>query len=203
MIEIVCGPMMAGKTEYLLSKISKYSAVGRDVLVFKPKIDTRSHNALFSRSSGSVSADEVDTWGEIYSLYQSKPASSKSLIVVDETQFLPSLVEDGFKLDVEVQTPIKRSIAKSLRDFHDKYRGLDIIVSGLLFTTEQEPFLTMQSILTVSDKVTHLTGFCVWCGEEAAFTICNVKKDADVMIGDKDIYETRCGRCIRHNNPNW
>ena len=40
-IEVVCGPMFAGKTEELIRRIRRLEYSKQKVLVFKPKIDNR------------------------------------------------------------------------------------------------------------------------------------------------------------------
>jgi thymidine kinase len=193
MIETVIGPMFSGKTEYLLSQAAKLRAVGYEVVAFKSIIDTRSPNALTSRIGTSFPAVMVTRWEDIYRLTV-MGNYRKQVILIDEIQFMPEQSMDG-RTAGRFVWDMKQSIQ---HEFHIK-----IICSGLLYTTEQKPFHTTQSILTVTDKITHCTALCKLCESTAAFTICTERKTTDVVVGDSEKYEPRCGNCYSIGNPNW
>jgi len=196
MIELVVGSMFSGKSEYLLSQASKYKAIGYNVLPFKSTIDTRSSGVLHSRVGSSVSATEVSTWREIEDTvfkHQGQP----TLALIDEVHFMPphEIVDQKY-LDA----------GYFLWNLRERCRyELKIILAGLLFTTERVPFPTPQSILTVSDKITHLRALCTVCGNPAAFTICTKAKERSTkpLVGDSELYAPRCGKCYSVGNPNW
>ena len=43
-IEVVCGSMFSGKTEELIRRVRRAKYANLDVIIFKPKIDTRDKN---------------------------------------------------------------------------------------------------------------------------------------------------------------
>jgi thymidine kinase len=189
MIELVTGPMFSSKSEHLLSEASRYKSVGYEVLFFKPRMDTRSSNEIFSRIGRGHPAIEISEWSELEDrVIRQYP--SKTIVLIDELQFMPE--SDGIR-------GAGRILWDLLRDC--KYE-IVIVAAGLMFTTELKIFPTTASVMTVSDRIIHRKALCKVCGKEAAFTICTMPKSEDVLVGD-DIYEARCGRHYDTNNPNW
>ena len=45
-IEVICGPMFAGKSEELLKRLKRLEYADVPFIIFKPKIDTRSKKML-------------------------------------------------------------------------------------------------------------------------------------------------------------
>jgi thymidine kinase len=81
-LEIVVGPMFAGKTSYALDWIYKQSGTG---LVLKPRIDSRYRSNVIVSHSGEMYpckyVDEVTSY----------ELSVVEYIVVDEAQFVPNI----------------------------------------------------------------------------------------------------------------
>lgn len=200
MIELVVGPMFGGKSEYILSKASKHKAVGWDVLAFKPETDNRTMG-IRSRIGQGMDAMSVKKWESIEEIVLAQNGK-KTLVIIDECQFMPSVTESHpyNRVDGALKFPSAGRFLWNLR--HKCRYDIHILVAGLLATTELTPFQTTQNIFAIADRITHLTAFCAECGDEAAFTICTVPKTEDVLIGD-EIYSPRCARCLPIKNPNW
>ncbi len=177
-IEVICGPMFAGKTEELIRRITRMDYAKKKYLVFKPVIDDRySTDSIASHTSKKVKAINISDSKEIYK-YLTEDVQA---VVIDEVQF--------FSVDT----------IDILNDLAD--RGLRVICAGLDLDFRGKPFGIMPNLLCVAEKVTKLTAICVVCGEEATRTQRIIdgheayEDDPVVMVGAKESYEARCRKC--------
>jgi thymidine kinase len=112
-IEVVCGPMFAGKTEELIRRIKRLEYAKQNVLVFKPKIDTRyAVNEIVSHNLSKKPSILIGESKEINDYIN----ESVDAVVIDEIQF--------FDHDIV-------HIVEKLAD-----RGIRVIVGGV-FTCSQ------------------------------------------------------------------
>jgi thymidine kinase len=177
-IEVICGPMFAGKSEELIRRVKRLEYAKKKVLVFKPGMDNRysetevvSHSQLKTKSISIKEAKDI--------LKYISPGSYA--VAIDEVQFL-----DDFVLDVA------SSLAAS---------GIRVILAGLDTDFRGEPFEVIGKIVTVAEYVTKLTAICVVCGAPATKTqrILNGKpahySDPIIQVGASESYEPRCRHC--------
>ncbi|MGE4320274.1 MAG: thymidine kinase [Acholeplasmataceae bacterium] len=173
-IEVVCGPMFAGKTEELIRRIKRLEYAKQNVLVFKPAIDIRyakeeivSHN--LSKKPSIIIENSVEVLNYV--------KEDTDAVVIDEVQF--------FDADIV-------GIAESLAD-----KGIRVIVGGLDRDFRGEPFGPMPELLARAEFVTKLTAICVKSGLPATRTqrIIDGKpanyNDPLVLIGANESYEPR------------
>lgn len=177
-IEVICGPMYAGKTEELIRRITRMDYAKREYIVFKPKIDNRySESCISSHNLRKIKAINIESAEEIYSHLK----ETTQAVVIDEVQFFKQNVID-----------VCNDLAK---------RGLRVICAGLDLDFKGDPFGIMPLLLAYAEKVTKLTAICVCCGEEATRTqrIINdhpaFDTDPIVLVGAKESYEARCRKC--------
>lgn len=177
-IEVICGPMFAGKSEEIIRRIRRIEYAKKKVLCFKPALDDRysaneicSHNQTRKQSFVIAKAEEILSYLE----------EDTYAVVVDEVQFLdPAIV------------PVCEALAE---------RGIRVIVGGLDLDFRGEPFSVMPELLARAESVTKLTAICVRCGESATRTQRVVNgipaffEDPVVIVGASESYEPRCRRC--------
>jgi thymidine kinase len=174
-IEVVCGPMFAGKTEELIRRIKRLEYAKQSVLVFKPKIDNRydAKQEIVSHNLSKKPSIVVESSDEIYQ-YLNKDIDA---VVIDEAQFFDSGI-------------IK--VAEKLAD-----RGVRVIIGGLDRDFRGEPFGPMPELLARAEFVTKLTAICVKSGLPATRTqrIINGKpadfNDPTILVGAQESYEPR------------
>ena len=177
-IEVITGPMFAGKTEELIRRIRRLQFAKQNIVVFKPAIDTRyaesevvSHNDSRTKSICIKKASEIM---EHISL-------DTNVVAIDEVQFLD---EDSVE------------ICEYLAN-----HGIRVIVSGLDRDFRGEPFSFMPKLLSIAEYVTKLSAICVKCHTPATRTqrIINGKPakfyDPIILVGAQDSYEARCRNC--------
>lgn len=175
-IDVICGPMFAGKTEELLRILNRLEYAKIPFLTFKNKIDTRTIETLKSRNGKEIKTIQVESSIDI--LNHLKNNSNINVIAIDEVQFFDEDIID-----------IIRILAN---------KGFYIILSGLDKDFRGEPFEIMKAILCIADRVIKLTAICIKCGNLATYTqrLINSKpatyKDPIILIGDQESYEARC-----------
>lgn len=173
-IEVVCGPMFAGKTEELIRRIRRLEYAKQNVLVFKPKIDNRyaqdeivSHN--MSKKPSIIIEKSIEVWNYIN--------DKTDAVVIDEVQFFDDEIVE---------------ISETLAD-----RGVRVIVGGLDRDFRGEPFGPMPALLARAEFVTKLTAICVKSGLPATRTqrIIDGKpahyNDPTILVGANESYEPR------------
>ena len=177
-IEVICGPMFAGKSEELIRRIKRIEYAKKKVIVFKPLIDNR------------YSEDEVVSHNKrktkCYNLASSKDVSKyitddTYAVAFDEVQFM----DEGII-----------NVCQELAD-----RGIRVICAGLDNDFKGEPFSIMPQLLCLAEDVTKLTAICNVCGSNATRTQRIVNgipasyDDPIIIVGASEAYEPRCRHC--------
>ena len=169
-IEVVCGPMFSGKTEELIRRVKRAQIARQKVQIFKPAIDNRYHESeVVSHSSLSIEAMPVNNSVEILQ----RVFDSTRVVAIDEVQFFDE--------------KIIRVVEKLAR------RGIRVILAGLDQDYTGKPFGPMADLLAISDSVHKIQAICTVCGAPASKTYRkNPKNNAQVLVGETDLYEARC-----------
>ena len=177
-IEVICGPMFAGKSEELIRRIKRIEYAKKKVIVFKPLIDNRysedevvSHNKRKTKCYNLASSQDVYKYitDDVYA------------VAFDEVQFM----DEG--------------ILKVCQDLADK--GIRVICAGLDNDFRGEPFSIMPQLLCMAEDVTKLTAICNVCGSNATRTqrivngIPAAYDDPIIIVGASEAYEPRCRHC--------
>lgn len=178
-LEVICGPMFAGKTEELLRRVRRAVIAGRHVVVIGHALDDR-HGAdrLTSHAGIGHPSITVPTAADI----ERALTGDTEIVAIDEAQFFgPELV------------PIVNRLAD---------RGLVVMVAGLDVTFDGQPFEPLPALMALAERVDKLTAICAICGEDAVF---HVRVDTPTAlpgqlvadhIGGTDKYQARCRRHV-------
>ena len=171
-LEIVIGPMFAGKTSYALSLVRKYTAQGLQVLVVKPTIDTRSPNVneIRTHDGDSIPCFTTDTLNTLTVDF----ISGFAVIIIDEAQFFKGLI------------PFTEFAVDTLQK--------KVYLIGLSGDSDRRPFGELLSAIAVADKVTQLSSLCS-CGRPAHFTRRLQTGYDQVAIGGAEMYTPQCRTC--------
>ena len=178
-INVFTGPMKCGKTQKILDEAQRQQIAGKDVKVFKPKLDDRfSTQEVVSRKGYKLGAIEINNVDEIKKY-------DADVYVIDEFQFLNGDLNELYKLT---------------------QKGKKFFIAGLNLTSERKTFGEMGDLLCMADNVQMLTSVCENCrSEEAIFTYFKGKqKNGDILVGDEGLYIPVCRKCyeklINENN---
>lgn len=172
-IEVITGPMFAGKSAELIKRAESLIYAKKNFIVFKPKTDNRwDENSIKSRTGANIESVSISSAKEIFDHVK----KTHTAVIVDEVQFFDSDIVE-----------ILNDLAKM---------GKRVIVAGLDMDFRMKPFGELPNIMATSEFVTKLTAVCFKCGRAAAFSKrISGSKTKTVEIGD-DSYEARCRKCF-------
>lgn len=194
-LEVIAGPMFAGKTERLIEKLKRATYAKKRILILKPASDTRTDAFIASREvSEDGTTRHTKTWPAL--LISTKEDFRTALLdhefdvlAIDEAQFFP--------LDEPVTDTLGwlgREVRELLRLRRES--SLRIIVSGLDTDFSEEPFGPMPGLMALADSVEKLSAVCMSCGADNAHRTARLSKETEqVAIGDLGAYQVRCRVC--------
>lgn len=176
-VEVIAGPMFAGKTEELLRRVRRALIAGLRVQVITHALDTRggadrvaSHAGLGHPSKAVPSAAEI----------AAAVADDADVVAIDEGHFFgPDLV------------PVVADLAAA---------GAVVVVAGLDVTFGGEPFEPLPSLMALAERVDKLTAICMVCGAEAIYharTSPSAASGAQLVpehVGGAEKYRALCRR---------
>lgn len=175
-IEVICGSMFSGKTEELIRRLKRARIANQQVVIFKPKIDTRyGSEKVVSHDENSLMAAPIAKSISILEI-----ESSTDVVGIDEAQF--------FDQDIVLHA---QELAR---------RGKRVIIAGLDMDFRGDPFGPMPNLLAVAEYITKVHAICNHCGNLATHSYRFVADDATVVLGEKDLYEARCRNCYSMGN---
>lgn len=177
-IEVVCGPMFAGKTEELIRRVKRMDFAKKKYIIFKPVIDDRySISEVVSHSQRKVQAINISNSKEM-AAYITEDIEA---VLIDEVQFFDEAVLE-----------VCRTLAN---------QGLRVICAGLDCDFRGNPFPIVANLLAMAEQITKLTAICVCCGNEATMTQRIINglparyQDPTILVGEKESYEPGCRKC--------
>lgn len=179
-VEVIAGPMFAGKTEELLRRVRRAVVGGRSVQVFTHALDTRRGTGTIASHAGRQHPSHaMRDAGDLVPAVRSET----DLVAIDEAHFFgPDLVTRVGELAA---------------------RDTLVIVAGLDVTFAGQPFEPLPSLMALAERVDKLTAVCTICGADAIFherTARPSARDTDLVsehVGGAEKYQARCRRHFR------
>ena len=172
-LEVICGPMFAGKTTELIRRVCAARTGGQAVAVFKPRSDHRyAQAALVTHAGDAMPGIPVGAAEEIVG-----SAGGAEVIAVDEGHFFgQSLV------------PVCLALLEA---------GKRVIVAGVERDHTGAPFEPFPTLLCEADEVIKLSGPCAACGRPAVHSQRMLESAGRIVVGGAGMYEARCRACFR------
>ena len=176
-LDIIIGPMFAGKSSRIADIVSRYEALGTRVLLVKPKCDNRyesndnSHITHNRRKTVCIAVNDLDD-------IPKQAIESCQVIIVDEAQFFKYLV------------PFCEWMVDSLEK--------KLYLVGLDGDSNRRKFGEILECIPLADRVEKLHAFCKKCANGTPGLFSSRKAEApteQVTIGGDDLYETLCREC--------
>ena len=173
-LELLLGPMFAGKSSEILRILRRNKIIGRRTLCVTNSIDKRYGEAarIVSHNLEAFPAIAVD---RLFKLFHHDDFQAAECIIIEEAQFFPDLLQ--FVLPA-VET-----------------YGRHVICVGLDGDSERRPFGQLMDLIPYCNKVTKLAALCTKCrdGTEAIFTYRRPgAPTTQVNDGGSDQYEPLC-----------
>lgn len=177
-LQVIAGPMFAGKSEELLRRVDRARRAGRRVEVVGHRLDDRAGPARLSTHRGaSLPARMLAEPRMLLTLLEGE---RPNLLALDEAQFFgPDLV------------PVLEELLGA---------GIDVTAAGLCVTYDAGPFAPLPELMALAEEVVKLTAVCAVCGADAAFHERLVDDGEDALVataaqvGGAESYRAVCRR---------
>jgi len=180
-LQLILGPMFAGKSSELLGTVRKYKAVGWPVLVLTHTIDNRytEHPAIVSHDADRHPAIAISALEDVFT-YENAQFAEAKLIIIEEAQFFKRL---------------KQNVLLAV----EKYEK-DVICVGLDGDAQREPFGQLLDLIPYCDSVVKKHAFCRRCRvpTPALFTYRVTQDEGQVLVGGAEKYEPLCRKHYLH-----
>ena len=167
-INVFSGPMKCGKSMQIINEFNRQLVTGKNVMLFKPKIDDRmGADIIGTRNGVKFKANNIENIEELEKY-------NADIYFIDEFQMLNGNVKTIEKMAEE---------------------GKKFYIAGLNLTSDKKPFGKMGDLMCIADNITMMTSICEICkNDNAVFSYFKGKKDSDIVIGDKE-YIPVCRKC--------
>ena len=187
-LEIILGPMFAGKSSEILKKVKREHSIGRKVLIITSSLDVRyatNTNLIKTHDSQTMEANALSNIEDIFRL---SDFESSHLVIIEEAQFFAGLYD----------------VVKRLVEVYKK----NVIVVGLDGDSNRNPFGDILQLIPICDRVIKLNALCKRCsdGTEAIFSARIAKATADakesstICIGGEEMYMPLCRKHFIENS---
>ena len=179
-LEIIMGPMFSGKTTRLLEIAEHHKSMGKNVVIINTVLDNRQGEGMEyiathdGHTKKCISTKNLSDINDVL-------LRDTNTICINEAQFFSDL--EGF-----VKNWLK----------YNKY----IVVSGLDGDYRRKKFGHILDLIPFCDSCIKVRAICRRCkhGNDASFSMRNVKDANQVLIGDFNEYEPACRMCYEQFN---
>lgn len=176
-LELIVGPMFAGKTSTLLGIIHRYNVIGYKCLAVTHSSDTRYSDTavLMSHNKEQLPAYATDV---LTAVREHPDYANSQVIAIEEAHFFEDLYDFVYNA-VE----------------NDKK---NVIVVGLNGDYLRRPIGQLSLLYPLADSIHKIDALCTYCPQptNAIFTkhrvAVTVKTDSQILVGGANIYEAVC-----------
>lgn len=179
-LEVISGCMFSGKTDALIREVRRCLIAGKEIKLFKPRLDGRyeGEHRICTHDGICIDATPVTySW-----VIPARTPSKCDVVFIEEAQFF-----DG---------GLPRVVANLVQ------RNKRVVVTGTDRDFRGITFGSMGELMAQADEVLKLKAICVKCGEEAVMNQRLVNgepaniNDPVVQVGGAESYEARCRSCF-------
>ncbi|GAB3565109.1 thymidine kinase [Spelaeicoccus albus] len=184
-LQVIAGPMFAGKSEELLRRVRRAQLAGLAVEVVNHALDERHGTYEVTSHAGlSIPSHSLPDVESIRGLVAGRDVD---LLAVDEAQFFGS------------------DLVAAVDEF--VMSGTTVVVAGLCVTFDGRPFEPLPSLIALAEDVVKLTAVCAVCGADAVFHQRRPQADnagdaraaCAQYVGGSESYQALCRRHFRQS----
>lgn len=174
-LEMIVGPMFAGKTSALLSIIRRYNFIGYKSFAVTHSSDTRYSDTavLVSHNKEQLPAYATDT---LTPVREHPDYANSQVIAIEEAHFFGDLYDF-----------VLHAVEKDKKN---------VIVVGLNGDYLRKPIGQLSLLYPLADSIHKIDALCAYCPRptNAIFTKrrAAVKTDSQILVGGADTYEAVC-----------
>lgn len=172
-LEVITGPMCAGKSDELIRRLTLYQIAHLGVIVIKPQRDTRTEQEIRSRNGKTMEAVSVASSADIVKAI----GSTHQVVGLDEIQFFDSGLV---------------GVVRRLIRFNKR-----VIASGLNLDFKEDLFETTMALMALASDVTVLKAVCDVCRSLEAVRSQRLVGDGERIVVGTQQYSPRCLRCYQ------
>lgn len=167
-IEIILGCMFSGKSSELITRCSRYKAIGKNILMINHANDTRTEDNVATHSRIEAPALKVSLLNDVFSQHKELYIHA-DIIGIDEAQFFGDLKSFLILCEQNQKT---------------------VIIAGLDGDFNRNPFGQILECIPMCDEVVKLKALDMVNndGTEAIFTRRLVEGNETIMVGASDKY---------------
>lgn len=214
------GTVCSAKTLNLLAVCHNYKKQGKNVIVLKPKIDTRMGNLVYSRTGMRIEADyQIDDKSDLLSYVSTLVSNDKLIdnsnnyVIRDQSNNDLININDDLKhslnkLENNIDN-IKKELHCILVDeaqflnkdqimqlrFVATYLNVPVICYGLRTNYLGELFSGSQALFCYADSIEEIKNTCQYCNKKAILNLrikSNGTNDGSIDLGFEDKYVPTC-----------
>jgi thymidine kinase len=173
-LQIILGPMFAGKSSAILRIVNRYKAIGWPMCCVTFAGDSRYSDEEFLMNHDAQSIPCKKVVSLLDEFLDTDEFEKAKLIIIDEAQFFPDL---------------KSFVLGAVEDYQK-----DVVVVGLDGDADRNPFGQILDCIPLADEIHKLKAFCKMCkdGTEALFSYCQKQKTEQVCVGGAELYMPLC-----------
>jgi thymidine kinase len=198
-LNLIIGPMFAGKSTYLINKANELLSNGvneKEILLINHSSDIRyDTNKICSHNGEKINSKSLNNLSDIVNsiLDNNGIYNNIKYIFIDEGQFFNDLF-------VSIKSLLLHYSNMNINDScNNIYNKLEIYISGLDGDYKQEPFKNsgILDLIPYSTHINKLNSKCTKCGNIAPFTKRIINSSETILIGGVADYQPVC---ISHLN---
>jgi thymidine kinase len=184
-LELIIGPMFAGKTTELFEKIKGLTEGLKSLLINHANDDRYGKNVISTHNKEQLPCISIKKLNEIFTNDTFNAEYKRcQYIFIDEGQFFEDLKDF-----------VEQSVNK------DKKK---VYIAALSSDFKREPFRPIAETMEkfIPNKTTHLTASCDRCDQVAIFShlLKNNQSESNIQIGGADKYIAVCRNCYNKLN---
>lgn len=173
-LELVIGPMYAGKSSEIFKTINRFESINKNIFAINHIWNTRYESTGITSHSGQKyeNCTTVEKLADIDVV--SNLFLSADVIIIEELQFFSDATEHIIK-------------------WCDEY-GKYVLAVGLSGDFLRKPFESVANLIPHADKILKIDALCKRCsdGTCAPFSKKIIKNDKTMEVGGTDMYEAVC-----------
>lgn len=174
-LQLIIGPMYAGKSTELIRIINRYKCLNKNIIVINHALNNR-YGSIGLTTHNKEKIDKciiIDKLGDL-TLNHQNYFNDADVIIIEELQFF----NDAFVC---------------ITDWCDNHNKT-VIAAGLDGDFMRDPFGDVLRLIPHAEKITKLNALCKKCGDgtPAHFTMRTITKDSKIMVGSDELYEAVC-----------
>ena len=172
-IDLIIGPMFAGKSTELIRRARRFQIIGKKTFVINHVFNNRYGSTAITTHDDVVLAPNLIT-GNLAGALDHECYADADVVVIEELQFFENAA----------------TVLAIMADRDNKH----VVASGLSGSAERTPMGDMSHIMCRADTIEFVTALCPFCGDgtPAPFSKRIVTARGTVDVGGADKYVAAC-----------